>query len=79
MGQNVERQRTGERRNSKIPTNTNSQECRIFQGPESGVRVVRNGVLNVESPPGMDAGEVVQHSGKYFMAATRTGCVITTQ
>jgi hypothetical protein len=27
----------------------------------------------------VDAGEVVQHSGKYFMAATRSGCVLTTQ
>jgi len=28
---------------------------------------------------GVDAGEVVQHSVKYFMAATRSGCVLTTQ
>jgi hypothetical protein len=27
----------------------------------------------------VDAGEVVQHSGRYFMAPTRSGCVLTTQ
>jgi hypothetical protein len=27
----------------------------------------------------VDTGEVVQHSGRYFMAATRSGCVLTTE